>query len=68
MAAERDLEKSEFNLSNILFDSTGHFVLYPTMLGIKLINIETNRCVTILGKTDNIRPLQIALFQVGFCI
>lgn len=64
MATERDLEKSEyFNNSNIIFDATGHFILYSTMIGIKLINIETNRCVVILGKTDNIRPLHIGLFQ-----
>lgn len=64
MAAERDLEKSDFNMSNnIIFDVTGHFLLYPTVIGIKVINIETNRCVNILGKTDNIRPLHIALFQ-----
>ncbi|XP_034119896.1 peptidylprolyl isomerase domain and WD repeat-containing protein 1 isoform X2 [Drosophila guanche] len=64
MAAERDLEKTAQNTTlNILFDSTGNFLLYPTMLGIKVINVVTNRCVTILGKTDNIRPLQVALFQ-----
>lgn len=64
MATERDLEKSEyFNNANIIFDATGHFVLYSTMIGIKLINIETNRCIVILGKTDNIRPLHIGLFQ-----
>ncbi|XP_033254093.1 peptidylprolyl isomerase domain and WD repeat-containing protein 1-like isoform X2 [Drosophila miranda] len=64
MAAERELEKTAQNTRlNILFDSTGNFLLYPTMLGIKVINVVTNRCVTILGKTDNIRPLQVALFQ-----
>ncbi|KAI8127393.1 peptidylprolyl isomerase domain and WD repeat-containing protein 1 isoform X2 [Lucilia cuprina] len=64
MAAERDLEKSDFNMSNnILFDASDHFLLYPTLIGIKVINIETNRCVNILGKTDNIRPLHIAMFQ-----
>ncbi|XP_039480140.1 peptidylprolyl isomerase domain and WD repeat-containing protein 1 isoform X2 [Drosophila santomea] len=64
MAAERDLEKTAQNATlNILFDSTGNFLLYPTMLGIKVINVVTNRCVSILGKTDNIRPLQVAIFQ-----
>lgn len=64
MATERDLEKSDhFTNSNIIFDYSGNFIMYPTMLGIKLVNIETNRCVTILGKTDNIRPINIALFQ-----
>ncbi|XP_058820144.1 peptidylprolyl isomerase domain and WD repeat-containing protein 1 [Topomyia yanbarensis] len=64
MASERDLEKSDsFNLINIAFDYSGHFIMYPTMLGIKLVNIETNKCVKIIGKNDNLRPLHLALFQ-----
>lgn len=64
MATERELEKSDaLNLINIQFDYSGHFILYPTMIGIKLVNIETNRCVKIIGKGDNLRPLHIALFQ-----
>ncbi|XP_058445696.1 peptidylprolyl isomerase domain and WD repeat-containing protein 1 isoform X1 [Malaya genurostris] len=64
MANERDLEKSDsFSLINIAFDYSGHFILYPTMLGIKLVNIETNKCVKIIGKNDNLRPLHLALFQ-----
>ncbi|MEJ1741473.1 hypothetical protein SMA57_29005, partial [Escherichia coli] len=34
-----------------------------TMLGIKVINVETNRCVRILGKQENIRVVQLSLFQ-----
>ncbi|XP_019507969.1 PREDICTED: peptidylprolyl isomerase domain and WD repeat-containing protein 1 [Hipposideros armiger] len=64
MAVERELEKVEaVRLINIVFDETGHFVLYGTMLGIKVINVETNRCVRILGKQENIRVMQLALFQ-----
>lgn len=64
MATERDLEKSDsLHFANIQFDSSGHFVLYATMIGIKLVNIETNRCVNIMGKGDNLRPLHIALHQ-----
>ncbi|XP_055594558.1 peptidylprolyl isomerase domain and WD repeat-containing protein 1 [Uranotaenia lowii] len=64
MANERDLEKSEsFALINIAFDYSGHFILYPTMLGIKLVNIETNKCAKIIGKNDNLRPIHLALFQ-----
>lgn len=65
MANERDLEKSDsFHLMNITFDYSGHFIMYPTMLGIKLVNIETSKCVKIIGKNDNLRPLNLALFQV----
>ena len=64
MANERDLEKSDsLNLINIVFDYSGHFILYSTMLGIKLVNIETNKCMKIIGKNDNLRPLHLALFQ-----
>nr|XP_022910949.1 peptidylprolyl isomerase domain and WD repeat-containing protein 1 isoform X1 [Onthophagus taurus]XP_022910950.1 peptidylprolyl isomerase domain and WD repeat-containing protein 1 isoform X2 [Onthophagus taurus] len=64
MAVERDLEKSDyFHLSNIEFDSTGYFLLYPTLLGVKLINIFTNKCVKIIGKNENLRLLRIALYQ-----
>jgi peptidylprolyl isomerase domain and WD repeat-containing protein 1 len=64
MANERELEKSDFlSLSNIVFDYSGNFILYSTMVGVKMINIFTNRCVKIIGKGDNIRPLHLALFQ-----
>ncbi|XP_033844876.1 peptidylprolyl isomerase domain and WD repeat-containing protein 1 [Periophthalmus magnuspinnatus] len=64
MAVERELEKVDgVRLANIIFDETGHFVLYGTMLGIKVINVETNRCVRILGKLENIRVVQLSLFQ-----
>lgn len=64
MASERDIEKSNsLATANIIFDASGHFILYSTMLGIKVVNVETNRCVKILGKGDNIRPLHLALFQ-----
>lgn len=64
MAVERELDKTEANLGNIVFDESGYIVLYSTMLGIKLVNIYTNRCIRILAKPENIRPMQLALFQV----
>ncbi|KAH9631712.1 hypothetical protein HF086_014713 [Spodoptera exigua] len=62
MAAERDLEKSDsVHLANVLFDASGHFVIYATMLGVKVVNLVTNRCVAMLGKPENLRPLHLAL-------
>ncbi|XP_055690534.1 peptidylprolyl isomerase domain and WD repeat-containing protein 1 [Lutzomyia longipalpis] len=64
MANEKDLEKSDkLSQANVIFDRSGHFILYSTMLGIKLVNIDTNKCVKILGSSDNIRPLHISLYQ-----
>lgn len=65
MANERELEKSDgLFSSNIMFDHSGYFLFYPTMIGIKMVNIETNRCAKIIGKGDNLRPLHVALLQV----
>lgn len=64
MATEKELEKSEvFRNGNIVFDYSGHFVMYPTMLGIKVVNIDTNKCVNMIGKSDNLRPVHLALYQ-----
>lgn len=64
MAVERELDKTETNLGNIVFDESGYIVLYSTMLGVKVVNLYTNRCIRIMGKPENIRPMQLALFQV----
>lgn len=36
--------------SNAVFDESGHFIMYPTLVGIKIVNIETNKVVRVLGK------------------
>lgn len=64
MAVERELDKTEINLGNIVFDESGYIILYSTMLGVKVVNLYTNRCIRIMGKPENIRPMQLALFQV----
>lgn len=64
MAVERELDKTEANLGNIIFDESGYMIMYSTMLGVKLVNLFTNRCVTVMGKPENFRPMQLALFQV----
>lgn len=64
MAVERDLEKSEaFHLANVVFDQSGNFIMYATLLGIKLINLYSNKLVRIIGKNENLRMLNIALYQ-----
>ncbi|KAK8808396.1 hypothetical protein WA158_008297 [Blastocystis sp. Blastoise] len=51
---EKDiLSKEEPIYRNIIFDETGYFIFYGTLLGIKCINIYTNKCINILGKVEN---------------
>ncbi|WIA40575.1 hypothetical protein OEZ86_013916 [Tetradesmus obliquus] len=49
---------------NVLFDESGHFLLLPSLLGIKVINLATNALPRLLGKPENTeRFLRIALWQ-----
>jgi peptidylprolyl isomerase domain and WD repeat-containing protein 1 len=51
-------------VSNVIFDDSGHFIIYPTLLGIKIVNIITNKMDRLLGKVEHTeRFLGIALFQ-----
>lgn len=64
LAIENELEKSDqFPLQRITFDDSGCFLLFPMMLGIKVVNWQTNKCVRLLGKGENLRPLAVALYQ-----
>jgi len=64
MAMERDLEKSDaFRFERIIFDESSYFVIYPTLLGVKIVNWYTNRCVKMLAKGENFRALSLSLHQ-----
>lgn len=64
MAIEKDLMKTK-NLcrSESLFDETGKFLMYSTLLGIRVISLRTGACLKIIGLTETMRFLSIALFQ-----
>jgi len=64
MAIEKDLMKTN-NLcrSESLFDETGKFLMYSTLLGIRVISLRTGACLKIIGLTETMRFLSIALFQ-----
>ena len=49
--------------SNVQFDETSQYIYYPSPIGIKLIELETNKIVCILGKKETERFLYISLFQ-----
>ncbi|KAF6258211.1 hypothetical protein COO60DRAFT_1295463 [Scenedesmus sp. NREL 46B-D3] len=49
---------------NALFDESGNFLLLPSLLGIKVINLATNALPRLLGRPENTeRFLRIALWQ-----
>ena len=65
LTLEREVEKL-IDLappSNIQFDETNQFIFYPSILGIKLVELNTNKLIKILGKNENERFLTSSLFQ-----
>lgn len=65
MAIEKEIEKTEnVPQPNAIFDESSNFIIYATLLGIKIINLHTNKVTRILGKVENNdRFLRIALYQ-----
>ena len=67
---EKEMEKCgesqhapPFNHSNVIFDKTGNFILYPTLTGVKIVNIYSNKSCGVIGNSENLRFLNIALSQ-----
>lgn len=64
LATEREIESSALkNKMNVIFDESGHFILYGSILGTKVINTYTNRVIKVYGRDDNFRPLNLAIYQ-----
>jgi peptidylprolyl isomerase domain and WD repeat-containing protein 1 len=64
LAVERELENPATRPKvNIIFDETGHFIFYGSLLGIKAINTLTNRVVRVFGADEAFRAIHLALYQ-----
>ncbi|KAK8089111.1 peptidyl-prolyl cis-trans isomerase cyp15 [Apiospora hydei] len=64
LAAEREIESPSLrNKANVIFDESGHFILYGSILGVKVINTFTNQVVKVYGKEENVRPVNLAIYQ-----
>ncbi|KAE8259794.1 hypothetical protein A4X13_0g766 [Tilletia indica] len=46
-----------------VFDESGHFLIYATMLGIKMVNTVTNKVSRLLGKDETSRFLNLSIYQ-----
>lgn len=69
LALERDLDAAVQAgdvraLGSVLFDASGHFVLYPTLIGVKVVNVTTNALARVLGRVESgVRCTALALYQ-----
>lgn len=64
LAVERELANpTTIPKINVIFDESGHFVLYGSLHGTKCINTFTNRVVRVFGKEEPFRSLNLAMYQ-----
>ena len=65
MAVEREYRANqEAAPSSVCFDETGKLMLFASLVGIKVIAIESSKLVRLLGKVEHTeRFTQLALFQ-----
>ncbi|KAL7628213.1 Peptidyl-prolyl cis-trans isomerase cyp15 [Parahypoxylon ruwenzoriense] len=64
LAAEREIESPSLrDKVNVIFDESGHFILYGSILGVKVVNTFTDQVVKVYGKDEHIRPVNLAIYQ-----
>ena len=64
IAIERELENPLIRPRiNVTFDESGNFIMYGSLLGIKVINTLTNRVVKLFGGDEQFRALNVGVYQ-----
>lgn len=64
MAVERDLDNpATRSRISITFDESGHFIMYGSLHGVKVVNTLTNRVIRAYGKDEAFRTLDVAIYQ-----
>ena len=64
LAVERDIEHPAIKHKvNVIFDESGHFVLYGSLLGTKVINTLTNKVAKVFGAEEPFRSVNLTIYQ-----
>lgn len=64
VAHEKDIESQTLrNTICVAFDESSNFIIYGSMLGIKVLNTYTNQVVKTYGKDENMRVVSLGLYQ-----
>ena len=64
LAVEKELDNPAVRYRiNVVFDETGNFILYGSILGTKVVNTVTNRIVKLYGFEEPFRSLNLSLYQ-----
>ncbi|KAL9038390.1 MAG: hypothetical protein Q9180_003166 [Flavoplaca navasiana] len=64
LAVEREIENMAVpNKINVIFDESSNFIMYGSIMGVKVINTFTNRVIRVYGKDEPFRALNLAIYQ-----
>ena len=64
IGAEKEIEDENIRRRiNVIFDESGHFILYGSLLGTKVVNTLTNKVVKLYGKDEPFRALHLTMYQ-----
>jgi len=64
LSVEKEVSRSGvLKYNSLVFDESGNFLLYSSFLGVKLVNLTTQRVARVFGQREHLRPLALALFQ-----
>jgi len=64
MSVEKEISRLGFlKYNNLVYDESGNFLIYSSLLGIKFVNLKTQVVSRLIGQKEHIRPLALALFQ-----
>ncbi len=64
LATEREIESPSIrDKVNVIFDESGHFILYGSLVGVIVRNTFTDQVVKVYGKDENLRPINLAIYQ-----
>lgn len=61
---EKEFDKSPgMPLSNIEFDETDTFIYYPSIIGVKLVHLQSGKLIKVLGDQETERFIHVSLMQ-----
>ena len=64
ISVEREIGRMGMaKFSNVIWDDSGNFIIYGSLLGIKMVNLTTRKVSRLLGQREHLRCLNVALFQ-----
>ncbi|KAL8371049.1 hypothetical protein RB595_001073 [Gaeumannomyces hyphopodioides] len=64
LVQERELDAPALSDKiKVIFDESGHFIMYGSILGVKVLNTYTNQVVKVYGREENFRALNLAIYQ-----